>query len=107
MMPTYPRTPDGRYFIVKGRLWRCTNPALDKKTRQRLVHALMSARRAVRTALSNHDFAALRKARSEVNRVKIALGERGPTWWDDDQDYNQRMIANTPYARWWEDRLGS
>lgn len=25
----YPTTPDGRYFVVKGQLWRCTNPSLN------------------------------------------------------------------------------
>jgi hypothetical protein len=25
----YPVTPDGRYFVVRGRLWRLSNPALD------------------------------------------------------------------------------
>ena len=25
----YPVTPDGRYFMVRGRLWRMSDPALD------------------------------------------------------------------------------
>ena len=25
----HPRTPDGRYFIVRGRLWRLSNPNLS------------------------------------------------------------------------------
>jgi hypothetical protein len=36
-----PTTPDGRYFVVKGRLRRCSNPALDGQVRQRLVNELM------------------------------------------------------------------
>ena len=28
MSERYPVTPDGRYFVVRGRLWRCANPAL-------------------------------------------------------------------------------
>ena len=43
----YPSTPDGRYFVVKGQLWRCSNPALDEALRQQLVNELMDARRAV------------------------------------------------------------
>lgn len=39
----YPTTPDGRYFVVKGRLWRCSNPSLDEDVRQRLVRAHRSA----------------------------------------------------------------
>jgi hypothetical protein len=27
--------PDGRYFVVKGRLWRCSNPALGEVELQR------------------------------------------------------------------------
>ena len=37
----YPDTPDGRYFVVKGRLWRRSNPAVDEVTRAALVQELM------------------------------------------------------------------
>lgn len=40
----HPVTPDGRYFVVKGQLWRCSNPSLEEDVRQRLVDALMAAR---------------------------------------------------------------
>jgi hypothetical protein len=30
----YPGTPDGRYFVVKGRLWRMSNPHLAPEHRQ-------------------------------------------------------------------------
>lgn len=43
-------TPDGRYFVVKGQLWRCSNPSLEEDVRQRLVDALMAARREVKKA---------------------------------------------------------
>jgi hypothetical protein len=26
----YPDTPDGRYFVVRGRLWRRSEPHLDE-----------------------------------------------------------------------------
>lgn len=97
----YPTTPDGRYFVHKERLWRCTNPALDEAIRQRLVDELMTARRAVGAAKRNDDKAALTAARQRVHTAKVALGERGPTWWDDDTDYNRHLIQNTPYAQWW------
>jgi hypothetical protein len=33
-MPTHhPVTPDGRYFVVAGRLWRMSDPTLDPATR--------------------------------------------------------------------------
>jgi hypothetical protein len=43
----YPDTPDGRYFVVRGRLWRKSNPALGEQARQELINELMSARHAV------------------------------------------------------------
>ena len=64
----------------------------------------MDARRAVRGAKG--DAAALKTARSQVDAAKVALGERGPVWWDDGApDYNRRMVDNTPYADWWQTRL--
>jgi len=98
---TYPVTPDGRYFVVRGRLWRTTNPALPEPTRIRLTGELMSARRAVLAAQRSGSDDALRKARSEVDAAKIALGERGPVWWSDGApDYNRHLARNTPYAHW-------
>ena len=97
----YPVTPDGRYFVVRGRLWRTTNPALSEQMRARLTSELMAARRAVRTAGRSADAAALRAARSAVDTAKVALGERGPVWWSDGApDYNRYLAKNTPYACW-------
>ncbi len=94
-----PFTPDGRYFVVRGRLWRATNPALDETIRERLVQDLMTARRHVRQYKA--DPLALKAAREAVDAAKIALGERGPVWWDDGApDYNRKMAKNTPYADW-------
>jgi hypothetical protein len=59
-------TPDGRYFVVRGRLWRAANPHLSPVTRQALVNALMAARRDVRTALATDDPTALASARARV-----------------------------------------
>jgi hypothetical protein len=96
-------TPDGRYFVVKGQLWRCTNPALDEDTRQRLVHELMDARRAVKAAKASGDPQQLSAARHQVQSAKVALGERGPVWWNDGSaDFNRYHVANTPYAAWFE-----
>lgn len=98
----YPKTPDGRYFLVKGRLWRCTNPALPESVQKAWVKRLMDARRAVKAAKRAEDEAALKEARSQVNETKEALGERGPVWWTDgDRDYNRCMAKNTPYASWY------
>ncbi len=103
----YPVTPDGRYFVVNGRLWRCTNPALPPDERTRLTHALMAARRAVGTAKRAGDADAERAARTQVHTAKVALGERGPVWWTDGApDYNRRLARTTPYAAWAEALLG-
>lgn len=98
-----PVTTDGRYFVVRGRLWRMSDPSLTPDTRAQLVSELMAARRGVKDALQNRDAVALRQARSAVDRTKRALGERGPVWWDDGApDYNRRMAINTPYAQWFK-----
>ncbi|GAA4009730.1 hypothetical protein [Sphingomonas humi] len=87
-MTEYPQTPDGRYFVVRGRLWRLSNPALDSVRRQELVVELMNARR--------------KRDRARVDAAKRALGERGPVWWTDGvPDWNRHLAKNTPYAGWW------
>lgn len=99
---TAPVTPDGRYIVVEGRLWRSSDPSLPAEIRQGLVDALMDSRRAVKAALGADDAQALKTARSGVQAAKEALGERGPVWWDDGApDFNRRSIENTPYAEWW------
>ncbi|WP_428351579.1 hypothetical protein [Lichenifustis flavocetrariae] len=96
----YPVTPDGRYFVVRGRLWRCTNPALPDVERAKLTAELMRARRAVGVARRSGDRDAL--AAAAVDDAKIALGERGPVWWDDGApDLNRHMARTTPYAEWY------
>ncbi|WP_288427398.1 hypothetical protein [uncultured Agrobacterium sp.] len=101
MSNNYPDTPDGRYFVVKGRLWRRSNPALDELKRLALIRDLMAARRAVRDASAGSQ--AMVEARQKVDGAKVALGERGPVWWDDGApDYNRHLARNTPYAAWFE-----
>lgn len=99
---THPVTPDGRYFVVRGRLWRKADPSLDPERHGALVAELMAARRAVGVALGQDDAAAEAAARARVDAAKRALGERGPPWWNDGApDYNRRMVDNTPYADWY------
>ncbi|MGG6349130.1 hypothetical protein [Pseudomonas putida] len=98
----HPTTPDGRYFVVKGQLWRCSNPSLPDEDRQQLVSALMQARRAVKEAKAMDDAQQLRSARAKVDAAKVALGERGPVWWSDGSpDYNRQRVIKTPYADWY------
>lgn len=92
-----PTTPDGRYIVVKGRLWRASNPNLSDAERQALVKQLMDARRRVRSS----DLDARAQARRDVDHAKRGLGERGAVWWTDgDRDYNRFLVKNTPYSDW-------
>ncbi len=93
-------TPDGRYIVVRRRLWRTTNPQLSAAENARLTAALMDARRQLKGRASIGHRAA---ARAAVDAAKVALGERGPVWWTDGApDNNRRMVQNTPYAAWYE-----
>jgi hypothetical protein len=95
-------TPDGRYIVVRGRLWRKSNPHLDDAEHDRLVHELMDARRAVKEAVA--DDTALQTARSLVDQAKVGLGERGAVWWTDGApDFNRHMAKNSPYAQWYKE----
>ncbi|MGR3541904.1 MAG: hypothetical protein ACU0BS_10810 [Hasllibacter sp.] len=100
-MADYPDTPDGRYFVARGRLWRRTDPALPEDARRAAVRELMSARRAVRDAKGDPD--AVRAARARVDAAKRALGERGPVWWTDGApDLTRHAPWTGPYRDWWE-----
>ena len=99
--PPVPRTPDGRYIVVRGRLWRAANPSLPADVRDALTRQLMDARRRVGAALRTGDTVSLRQARADVHAAKVALGERGPPWWTDGAtDFNRHLAKNSPYAQW-------
>ena len=102
--PKPPTTPDGRYFVVRGRLWRCSNPALSASEHSRLTRELMTARRAKGVAMRAGDAADKEAARVRIDATKVALGERGEPWWTDGApDCNRRLAVNTPYAQWWQE----
>lgn len=74
--------PDGRYFVVKERLWRCSNPALDGQVRQLLVNELMDARRTVKAA----------KASGDSSDEVLAQPPRLPKWhWENEGRSGGRM----------------
>jgi hypothetical protein len=88
---------------VRGRLWRCSDPALPPERRDMLTRELMSARSAKGAAMRAGDSAAREAARQRVDAAKVALGERGPPWWTDGApDLNRHMARTTPYAEWFE-----
>ena len=95
-------TPDRRYIVVRGRLWRSANPNLAPAIRAKLVNDLMDARRQVKAAGRAGDSERLAAARAAVNEAKVALGERGPAWWTDGaKDFNRHLAKNSPYAAWY------
>jgi hypothetical protein len=95
-------TPDGRYFVVRGRLWRRANPDLPVDKREMLIRELMNARRAVKTALGSGNPAEVALARKAVDAAKIGLGERGAVWWADGApDLNRHKVKDSPYAEWY------
>jgi hypothetical protein len=83
------RTEDGRYFIVGGRRWRATDPAIPEDRAAELRSILMAWRREVKRARGTDDEP---RVRAGVRAAKVALGERGEPWWE--QDDAQRR------ARW-------
>ncbi|TNM69479.1 hypothetical protein FHN55_04065 [Streptomyces sp. NP160] len=98
-------TPDGRYLVVRGRLWRASDPRLDPDRREGLVAELMAARRAKGAALRSGDDHARGAARARVQAAKEALGERGPVWWDDGApDLTRHLARTTPYAAWYAEQ---
>ena len=97
--PEYLHTPDGRYFIVRGRLWRLANPLLSDRARRYWIKELMRARRQIRDSWGQQDVVQL--ARQRVSKAKHKLGERNPPWWaGNDPDYNRKKVENSPYASW-------
>jgi hypothetical protein len=98
----HPVTPDGRYFVVRGRLWRMSDPNLAIHDKSRLVKQLMDARRAVKAAKASKNPDEEAVAHQLVDEAKRGLGERGPVWWKDGApDFNRQAVKNTLYADWY------
>ena len=70
----HPITPDGRYFVANGKLWRRSNPALPEHERARLVSELIRERCMACHARRRGDTQAESAARREVETIRIALG---------------------------------
>jgi hypothetical protein len=87
--------------VVRGRLWRMSDPTLGEEVRAALVSELMVARRNVGAAPLAGDDDALGQARHRVDIAKRRLGERGSVWWADGApDLNRQMARNTIYEDW-------
>jgi uncharacterized protein len=72
--------------VIDGRRWRTSDPRIPAHLRQALVDELMAGRRAVGHA---DDAASERAARDRVHDAKVALGERGSRWWQEDLDVEE------------------
>jgi hypothetical protein len=70
----HPVTPDGRYFAVRGRLWRMANPGLDEAERVHLVGRLMAARLAVRDAKKRADRGAEAAGKAKIATMGVLCG---------------------------------
>ena len=74
---------------------------MNEGERADLIRRLMAARSAMGRARRRGDREAGKAAKAEVQAVKVALGERGPVWWEDGApDWNRHLAKNTPYADW-------
>lgn len=97
----HPVTPDGRYFLALGRLWRRSNPNLPDDERVRLTFELIAARSDAMHARRDGNADLERDAMQRVDAAKVALGQRGAPWWDDGApDYARAEPVQTPYADW-------
>ena len=95
----HPTTPDGRYFVSKGKLWRKTDPRLEDSERRAAIKAMMQARRDIGLAATE---AETKAARTCIDAAKIRLGEKGPVWWDDGApDESGLAPESSSYAEWW------
>jgi hypothetical protein len=95
------RTPDGRYIVIRGRLWRAANPSLPAAAKVRHMRELLNGRRALKAAKGAGDDEAITAARKAIAGAQVGLGERGQVWWKDGApDLNRTLAKNSPYADW-------
>jgi len=73
--------PDDHFFVVDGRRWRRTDPAVPEDLAAALRSHLGRGRNAVKQAKRSGDDEALAAARHRNAVAKHGLGERGPEWW--------------------------
>jgi hypothetical protein len=92
-------TPDGRYFVVRSKLWRLANPGLSAAVRSALVRELMAARSAVRSSKLLKNLTAAAHWSTSSNESSASAVPCGG-WTDGSQDLNRQTVKNTPYASW-------
>jgi hypothetical protein len=67
-------TPDGRYFVISGRLWHMANSDLEEAERADFVGRLMAARRAVRDAKKRADREAEAAGKAKIATMGMLCG---------------------------------
>ena len=67
-------TPDGRYLVIQGRLWRAPNPALPAHAKVQCMRELLNGRRALKAAKASGDEDAIATARKQVARAQVGQG---------------------------------
>jgi hypothetical protein len=77
---------DEHWFVVNGRRWRRTDPALPDDVVAALQSHLGTARATVGAASRRGDDDSVAAARRRVGIAKHGLGERGPKWWEEPVD---------------------
>jgi hypothetical protein len=80
-------TDDGRYVVIEGRRWRAADPAIPDERRHELQRILMAWRREVKRVRGTDAEAV---ARAGVQAAKVALGERGTPWWEQERAARRR-----------------
>jgi len=71
--PQHPVTPDGQYFVVRGKLWRMANPNLAPAKKAALVNELMKARNAVRSPPSLRAIRSRRRRRITLSYARNGI----------------------------------
>ena len=65
----------------------------------------MNARQAIGRMGTTSEAADLASACADVHAAKVALGERGPVWWEDGApDLNRHMARNTIHSDWLDEQ---
>lgn len=77
---------DERWLLIDGRRWRRTDPILSEQTVAALRSHLGKGRSGVRAGKRAGDDEAIAAARHRVGLAKQGLGERGPYWWDEEEE---------------------
>lgn len=98
-------TPDGHYIVVRGHLWRKSNPHLPEDEQKRLVSELMAARRAVKEATGDPENLGEARKAPTVSRMKRRSLDLPKTPQHHLRAKNDERDQEPALERRWADRL--